>query len=97
MGPSVARTAGRWIFGRERLTCADITLGSPARSGRVQAKNFIVTSLKYGWHLQCMSYARIIEDQTCFFEEEGSIRAIATPALRMREHQSVLGSRHAHV
>src|SRR5215210_6586606 len=96
-GPSVARTAGRWILGRERLTCADITLGSPARSGRVQAKSFIVTSLTKDRHWGCRRYASLLQHQTSLGQEESSLCRITGSPLSMCEYQTILGASHSDI
>src|SRR5918994_7110903 len=96
-GPSVARTAGRWSLGRERLTCADITLGSPARSGRVQAKSFIVTSLTNGRHRGCRRYASLLQHQTSLGQKEPALCCVATSPLGMREYKAMLGPSHSDV
>src|SRR5215210_4912622 len=95
-GPRVARTAGRWIRGSERLTCADMTLGSPARSGRVQAKSFIVTSLTNGRHRGCRRYARL-QHQPSFDQKQLSLCRITRAPLCVCEYQALLGPRHSDV
>src|SRR5215213_3804022 len=97
IGPSDARTAGRWILGKDRLTCADNTLGIPARSGRVQAISFIVTSLTNGRHLQCRRYARILQHQPGLGEKQMALSPKAASPLDMGEHQPLLGSGHADI